>query len=188
MSDYYLTKKRWQAISTNDKTADGAFFYGVTSTKIFCYPSCKSRLPKKENIVIFHSAEEAFSHGYRACKRCESGGSALPDTEWVNNIEMYIKENFAKALTLKIIADDCHGSPYHLHRTFKRITMITPITYLENVRINYAKMQLTTTNQSIETIGKMAGFPNPSHFSTTFKRHTGLSPNQFRKTIIKKLN
>ncbi|HEM2326506.1 TPA: AraC family transcriptional regulator, partial [Listeria monocytogenes] len=38
---------------------------------------------------------------------------------------------------------------------------------------------------SIETIGKMAGFPNPSHFSTTFKRHTGLSPNQFRKTIIK---
>ncbi|WP_419791819.1 helix-turn-helix transcriptional regulator, partial [Pseudomonas glycinae] len=78
-----------------------------------------------------------------------------------------------------------HGSPYHLHRTFKRITMITPITYLENVRISYAKMQLTSTNQSIETIGKMAGFPIPSHFSTTFKRHTGLSPNQFRKTIIK---
>ncbi len=64
--------------------------------RFFCYPSCKSRLPKKENIVIFHSAEEAFSHGYRACKRCKSGGSALPDTEWVNNIEMYIKENFAK--------------------------------------------------------------------------------------------
>lgn len=96
MSDYYLTKKRWQAISTNDKTADGTFFYGVTSTKIFCYPSCKSRLPKKENIVIFHSAEEAFSHGYRACKRCKSGGTALPDTEWITNIEMYIKENFAK--------------------------------------------------------------------------------------------
>lgn len=141
--------------------------------------------PKKENIVIFHSAEEAFSHGYRACKRCKSGGTALPDTEWITNIEMYIKENFAKPLTLQIIADDCHGSPYHLHRTFKRITMITPITYLENVRISYAKMQLTSTNQSIETIGKMAGFPNPSHFSTTFKRHTGLSPNQFRKTIIK---
>ncbi|MBC2249814.1 methylphosphotriester-DNA--protein-cysteine methyltransferase family protein [Listeria sp. FSL L7-0123] len=180
MSDYYLTQKRWQAIATNDKSADGSFFYGVTSTKIFCYPSCKSRLPKKENIVIFHSAEEAFSDGYRACKRCKSGGNALPDTEWVTNIESYIKENFARPLTLQTIADDCHGSPYHLHRTFKRIKTITPIAYLENVRIDFVKQQLLHSDQSIETIGKLSGFPNPSHFSTTFKRHTGLSPKQFR--------
>lgn len=181
MSDYYLTKKRWHAISTNNKAADGEFFYGVKSTKIFCYPSCKSRLPKKENIVIFQDADDAISHGYRACKRCRSGGTALPDTEWVENIATYIDENFAKPLTLQIIAEDCHGSPYHLHRTFKRITKITPITYLDNIRIDYAKKQLLNTLESIEVIGKKAGFPNPSHFSTTFKRHTGLSPNRFRK-------
>ncbi|CAC97572.1 TPA: bifunctional transcriptional activator/DNA repair enzyme AdaA [Listeria innocua] len=181
MSDYYLTKKRWQAISTNDRTADGTFFYGVKTTKIFCFPSCKSRLPKKENIVIFHSKEEATSHGFRPCKRCKSGGKSLPDTEWVGNIKAYIEENFAKPLTLQIIADDCHGSPYHLHRTFKRITDITPITYLDNIRIDYAKNQLQNTTLSIELIGKMSGFPNSSHFSTTFKRHTALSPNQFRK-------
>lgn len=181
MADYYLTKKRWLAISMNDKTADGEFFYGVTSTKIFCYPSCKSRLPKKENILIFKSVEEAISHGYRACKRCKSGGATLPDAEWIENIEAYIEDNFAKALTLQIIAEDCHGSPYHLHRTFKRITQITPITFLENVRITYAKKLLQNSALSIEEIGKQSGFPNPSHFSTTFKRQTGLSPNHFRK-------
>ncbi|MBC1489081.1 methylphosphotriester-DNA--protein-cysteine methyltransferase family protein [Listeria sp. FSL L7-1485] len=182
MSDYYLTQKRWLAITNNDKTVDGRFFYGVTSTKIFCYPSCKSRLPKKENIVIFKNAEEAISQGYRACKRCKSGGATLPDTEWVENIQAYIKDNFAKPLTLQIIAEDCHGSPYHLHRTFKRITQVTPITYLENIRIAYAKKLLAHSIQSIEQIGKLSGFPNPAHFSTTFKRHTGLSPSHFRKT------
>ncbi len=158
-----------------------AFFYGVTSTKIFCYPSCKSRLPKKENIVIFKNAEEAISHGYRACKRCKSGGTTLPDTEWIENIQAYIQDNFANPLTLQTIAENCHGSPYHLHRTFKRITQITPITYLENIRIAYAKKQLSNSTRSIEEIGKLSGYPNPSHFSTTFKRHTGLSPNHFRK-------
>lgn len=187
MSDYYLTKKDGKQFQQMTRLLMVHFSMASHLRRFFAILHVNQDYLKKKT-SLFSIVRRKLSHGYRACKRCKSGGSALPDTEWVNNIEMYIKENFAKALTLKIIADDCHGSPYHLHRTFKRITMITPITYLENVRINYAKMQLTTANQSIETIGKMAGFPNPSHFSTTFKRHTGLSPNQFRKTIIKKLN
>ncbi|MFS7121081.1 Ada metal-binding domain-containing protein [Carnobacterium maltaromaticum] len=52
------------------------FFLWSKTTKIFCRPSCKSRIPNREN-VIFLDKEEALKAGYRSCKRCKSGGEHL---------------------------------------------------------------------------------------------------------------
>ncbi|MDR1144066.1 MAG: AraC family transcriptional regulator, partial [Spirochaetaceae bacterium] len=60
----------WKAVSENDKDYDGIFLYGVKTTKIFCRPSCRSKLPLKKNIVYFETKEEAEQGGYRPCKRC----------------------------------------------------------------------------------------------------------------------
>merc|ERR1711916_45343 len=60
----------WQAVLARDGAAVGPFWYGVTSTKIYCRPSCASRRPMRTNVVFFESLQDADAAGYRPCKRC----------------------------------------------------------------------------------------------------------------------
>lgn len=100
---------------------------------------------------------------------------------------MYIKENYTKPLTLDKIADNCHGSPYHLHRVFKRIRGITPLEYLQHIRMSWAKEYLLHTELSIQEIGELVGIANASRFSTLFKEKNKQTPRDFRKNIKKKV-
>lgn len=181
------TAEQKQAITENDKSFDGQFFYAVKTTKIFCRPSCKSRVPNFDHVTIFAEAKDALKAGYRPCKRCKSAGSQLPDEEWVSQVEMYIEENHAQPLTLKRIAEHCHGSAYHLHRVFKRIKGITPLEYLQNIRIEKAKDYLIHTDLSIQEIGKLVGITNAPRFSTVFKDKNKHTPSHFRKNKKKKV-
>ena len=52
-----LTSEKWQAIIDNEASYDDQFLYAVKTTGIFCKPSCKSRIPKKENVRIFPNVE-----------------------------------------------------------------------------------------------------------------------------------
>ena len=138
--DGIMTDEKWQAIIGNDASYNNQFFYGVKTTRIFCKPSCKSRVPKKENVRIFQSAEEALTAKFRPCKRCKPTNERLPENEWVALITEYISRNYNKKLTLETLAEISHGSPYHLHRTFKKIIGITPVEYIHQLRINMAKI------------------------------------------------
>lgn len=60
---------KWQGVTSNDVSFDGRLLYAVKSTGVFCRPSCKSRLPLKENVEFFDTAEAAQKAGYRPCKR-----------------------------------------------------------------------------------------------------------------------
>ncbi|MFF2753777.1 bifunctional transcriptional activator/DNA repair enzyme AdaA [Psychrobacillus sp. NPDC058041] len=184
MKNEKIYEEYWQAIIENNSTYDDVFYYAVTSTGIFCRPSCKSRPPKKENVRIYIEAKEAVANGFRPCKRCKPTGMRLPDEEWVIQITEYIKEHYEDQLTLDILADICHGSPFHLQRTFKKITGISPVEYIQNTRINKAKELLETTNKSLVEIGSMVGMNNTSYFITLFKKITGDTPNQYRKKEI----
>lgn len=64
-------EKLLNAVLERDARFDGTFVYGVTSTRIFCRPSCPSKRPKPENIALFASVEDARNAGFRACKRCD---------------------------------------------------------------------------------------------------------------------
>ena len=61
---------RWARVQARDRSADGAFFYAVKTTGVFCRPSCAARAPKPENVLFFHTAAEAEHAGFRACLRC----------------------------------------------------------------------------------------------------------------------
>lgn len=176
-----LTDEKWQAIILNDATYNDKFFYAVKTTGIFCRPSCKSRAPKKENVLIFQSLKQALSANFRPCKRCKPTGERLPDCEWVAQITVYIDKNYHEKLTLESLADISHGSPYHLHRTFKRIKGITPVEYIQQTRINKAKESLIHSNLAIMDIALSVGMQNTSYFITLFKKKTGYTPAEFRK-------
>lgn len=176
-----LTNERWQAIINNDASYDGQFFYAVKTTGIFCRPSCKSRPPKKENINLFLTAEHALFAKFRPCKRCKPTGQRLPDEEWIAVVTEYIDRNYMSNLPLDILADISHGSPYHLHRTFKRVMDITPIEYIQQIRIEHAKRQLVSSEKSIGEVGLNVGMSNTPYFITLFKKKTGYTPAGYRQ-------
>jgi AraC family transcriptional regulator, regulatory protein of adaptative response / methylphosphotriester-DNA alkyltransferase methyltransferase len=176
-----MTDEMWQAIIDNDATYNEQFFYAVKTTGIFCKPSCKSRVPIRENVYIFQSVDQARAANFRPCKRCNPTNKRLPDSEWVELITQYIAKNYTEKITLETLADMCHGSPYHLHRTFKKIEGITPVEYIQQVRINTATKHLIQSDRAIADIAMTVGMPNTSYFITLFKKKTGHTPIQYRQ-------
>ncbi len=61
----------YAASERRDATYDGAFLLAVATTGIYCKPSCPARMPKRENVRLFDTGEEARAEGFRACKRCK---------------------------------------------------------------------------------------------------------------------
>ncbi len=176
-----VTDAQWKAIANNDSAYDNKFIYALRTTGIFCKPSCKSRLPNRRNVRTFHHATEALSAGFRPCKRCKPTHARLPDEEWADEIARFLEAHYVDELRLHTIADNCHGSPYHLHRIFKRVKGLTPMEYLQQLRINHAKEQLQHSSLTITRIAGEAGFPNVSYFITLFKKVTGYTPAMYRE-------
>lgn len=176
-----VSDEQWQAIANNDTSYDGQFFYAVKTTGIFCRPSCKSRVPKRENISFFENADQAIAAHFRPCKRCKPNGQRLPDEEWIAFITEYVDNHCDETLTLEALALLSHGTPYHLHRTFKKIKSMTPLDYIQHVRIEKAKMLLGTLDAPIAEVGESVGLPNTPYFITLFKKKTGQTPDAYRR-------
>ncbi|AFJ64314.1 Methylphosphotriester-DNA alkyltransferase [Bacillus velezensis YAU B9601-Y2] len=177
-----LTDEKWSAIIRNDASYDGVFYYAVKTTGIFCRPSCKSRVPNKENVLVFDTADAALERHFRPCKRCRPNGLRLPDEEWIAQIIEYIERHYHESLTLSVLAEMCHGSPYHLQRTFKKIRGMSPIAYIQKIRLSKAEHLLKHTDMTVMEIALTVGIPNTAHFATLFKKRTGSSPTEYRKT------
>lgn len=176
-----IPEDKWQAIIGNDSSYDDKFWYAVKTTGIFCRPSCKSKAPKMENVRVFEHPQQALAANFRPCKRCKPTGERLPDQEWVVQITAIIEKNFNDNLTLETLADMCHGSPYHLHRTFKRIKGITPVEFTQAMRMNKAMEYLVHSDKSIADVASSVGMPNTSYFITLFKKRIGHTPNDYRQ-------
>jgi AraC family transcriptional regulator of adaptative response/methylated-DNA-[protein]-cysteine methyltransferase len=61
-------RERWDAVLARDRRA--RFFFAVTSTRVYCRPSCPARRPKPENVRFFDTPDDARAAGFRACLRC----------------------------------------------------------------------------------------------------------------------
>lgn len=123
---------RWAAVSRRDKQADGAFFYAVRTTGIFCRPGCASRLPLRRNVRFFDTVQAATADGFRPCKRCRPNlgrhSAQLQNDERLAIVCEAI-ETSQGALSLDEMANLAAMSRYHFHREFKRFTGITPKQY-----------------------------------------------------------
>ncbi|HEV7489499.1 MAG TPA: Ada metal-binding domain-containing protein, partial [Rhodanobacteraceae bacterium] len=70
----------WTAVLARDASKDGAFVYGVTTTGIYCKPSCASRKPMRKNVSFYATPADAEHAGLRACRRCKPEREHASDT------------------------------------------------------------------------------------------------------------
>lgn len=179
-----VSEALYAAMRQHDTVFDGHLYVGIVSTGIVCFPSCRSRLPKRENVRVFSTFQVAVQAGFRPCKRCkpDSPRRLSPDAEVVRQVEAILVEQMPQPITLQGLADALHLSPYHLLRVYKRLTGVSPARRLQQLRMHQAKQLLTKEDLLIETIAKQIGLRSASHFSTVFQRETGLTPSAFRHT------
>ena len=96
----------------------------------------------------------------------------------------YIKENYAKTISLQELAEWANTSKEYLCRIFNEMTDISPIVYLNRYRIRQSTFLLLNSSRSISDIALSCGFNNSSYYNKLFMRHMGCTPTEFRKRSI----
>lgn len=175
-----MIEEQWNAIINRDPSYDGQFFYAVKTTGIFCRPSCKSRDPNRDNVLVFMTVDAAMAAGFRTCKRCRPDQFRRPAEELVHKTMEYIEMHYSEPLTLGGVAEALHISHYHLHHVFKRLTGFTPVEFLLQVRLAEAKRLLEETTLNVTEAAVSVGFVSVAHFSTVFRKQVGQSPSAYR--------
>src|SRR5690348_4848685 len=128
--------RRWQAVLTRDGASDGKFVFAVSSTGVYCRPSCPSKRPRRENVSFFMHAHEAERAGFRACLRCRPKALAgNPRQQLVKAMCRYIEQHLDEPLTLVRLGAEFGQSAFHLQRTFKAVLGITPKQYADACRM-----------------------------------------------------
>lgn len=176
----------WQAVQTSDPSYDGKFFYAVKTTGIFCRPSCKSKVPIRENVQYYPLFTMALSEGFRPCKRCRPDLLEAPSEEdIVRSALTYLQNRFSNPIPLDQLAMEVGMSKYHLQRTFKKVVGLTPMEYVTKLRIDKALSLLKDADLSITEIGHEVGYQSSSYFSELFHRQIGCTPMDYRRQFRK---
>jgi len=131
-------EKAWQQLLARDP--DAQFFYGVTTTGVFCRPNCKSRRPLRSNTRIFSTPVEAQSAGFRACQRCRPEEPAQPSP--VPRMCAYLEANKDRQVRLAALGKLVSMSPFTAQRIFKQAMSVTPSQYQRAIRANSLRTQL----------------------------------------------
>lgn len=169
----------WQAVKNNDARFNGAFVYGVNTTKIYCKPSCSSRRPKRENVKFFDSFDIAEAKGFRACQRCE------PKRETPNpKAEIALRAceiiEAQEQTTLEDLSAELNLSPAYLQKTFKEILGVSPKKYAESKRLEKFKSELKSGSEVTDAMYE-SGFGSSSRLYENVSEKLGMTPAIYKK-------
>lgn len=176
--------QRWQAVVERNAGQDGKFVFAVSSTGVFCRPSCPARRPRRENVQFFSTSQDAEKAGYRACLRCRPkslGPNAQAAT--VKAVCRYIDQNLDGPITLARLATEFHLSPFHLQRTFKAALGITPREYADARRMDQLKGNLRA-GHSVTRAMYDAGYGSSSRLYERTASQLGMTPDKYRRGAV----
>jgi AraC family transcriptional regulator of adaptative response/methylated-DNA-[protein]-cysteine methyltransferase len=171
---------RWALVTARDKTADGQFWYSVSTTGIYCRPSCPSRGANPKNVGLHATLYEAQATGFRACKRCNPDGVSLD----VENAAIVAKacrliEQSEDVPSLADLAGAVGRSPSHFHRLFKSTTGLTPKAYGVGHRAGRVRTELGKEGSITEAIYD-AGFNSSGRFYEQSTSLLGMTPSRYK--------
>jgi len=175
---------RWAAVQARDPAADGHFVYAVRTTGIYCRPSSSARLPKRENVEFFETAQAAEAAGYRASRRpaADRTAAAARRTALVADACRLI-ERAETMPNLGELAAQAGMSTFHFHRVFKAETGLTPKAYASAFRARRLREELGDPGTAGGTITDAiygAGFNSDSRFYETAEARLGMRPRDYR--------
>jgi AraC family transcriptional regulator of adaptative response/methylated-DNA-[protein]-cysteine methyltransferase len=177
---------RWNAVMARDERRDGEFVFAVSSTGVYCRPSCPARRPRRENVEFFLRPEQAEQAGYRACLRCrpkslKSTGDT--ESEGVKAICRFIEQHLDEPVTLDRLGKEFQQSPFHLQRRFKAALGITPREYADSCRLRMLKRNLQA-GDSVTRAMYDAGYGSSSRLYERTASQLGMTPDKYRRGAI----
>jgi AraC family transcriptional regulator of adaptative response/methylated-DNA-[protein]-cysteine methyltransferase len=171
---------RWARVIARDRSADGLFWYSVSTTGVYCRPSCPSRIANPKNVSLHGTLAEAKATGFRACKRCHPDGISPED---MNSILVAkacrLIEQSEELPSLTDLAATVGLSPGYFHRMFKRETGLTPKAYAVAHRARRVRKKLLNS-PSVTAAIYDAGFNSSGRFYEKSNDLLGMTPTQYR--------
>jgi AraC family transcriptional regulator, regulatory protein of adaptative response / methylated-DNA-[protein]-cysteine methyltransferase len=175
---------RWNAVVARDAAHDGEFVFCVSSTGVYCRPSCAARRPRRENVQFFAKPEQAEHAGYRACLRCRPKSfSGAAESDGVKAICRFVEQHLDEPLTLDRLGKEFHQSPFHLQRRFKAALGITPREYADSCRLRLLKRNLQA-GDSVTRAMYDAGYGSSSRLYEKTASQLGMTPDKYRRGAI----
>ena len=180
MAGFTSDEERWDAVARRDGAADGAFYYSVRTTGVYCRPSCASRAARRENVAFHLTRADAEQAGFRPCKRCrpDRAGLAEQHAAAVAKACRLMEETDATP-DLDALAGAAGMSRFHFHRIFRGITGVTPKAYADARRWQRVREQLPGSRTVTEAIYD-AGFNSSGRFYEKSSEVLGMTPTAFR--------
>jgi AraC family transcriptional regulator, regulatory protein of adaptative response / DNA-3-methyladenine glycosylase II len=180
----------YRAALSKDRRFDGWIYVAVTSTGIYCRPSCPATMPKRVNMRFYNSAAAAQADGFRACKRCR------PDTtpgspEWnaradiVGRAMRLITDGVVNREGVAGLARRLSTSARHLHRQLLAEVGAGPLAIARAQRAHTARALLETTRLSAAEVAFAAGFSSIRQFNDTILQVFAVTPSAFRQRTSK---
>jgi AraC family transcriptional regulator of adaptative response / DNA-3-methyladenine glycosylase II len=180
------SEARYRVLGSRDRRFDGCFFVAVTSTGIYCRPSCPAIVPKRRNVRFYPTAAAAQSAGFRACLRCHPH-AAPGSPEWNRRGDL-------AARAMGLIADglvDREGvgglarrlaySERHLNRQLTAELGAGPLALARAQRAQTARILIETTGLRLIDVAHAAGFASVRQFNDTIRAVYGRTPTELRR-------
>ncbi|TPE53945.1 bifunctional DNA-binding transcriptional regulator/O6-methylguanine-DNA methyltransferase Ada [Amaricoccus solimangrovi] len=171
---------RWRAVAARDAGADGRFVFAVTTTGIYCRPSCPARRPRRAHVRFFDTPAAAEAAGFRPCLRCHPKGPSRAEANAALVAAACRELDAAEtAPDLPELARRIGLSPAHLHRLFKAATGLTPRAYAAGRRAGRLRAELSGGAGVTEAL-YAAGYGSAGRLYAESDAVLGMTPGAYR--------
>jgi len=179
-----LAEDRWRAVAARDRRHDGTFVYAVSTTGVYCRPSCPARRPLRENVSFFETAATAEQAGYRPCRRCRPHSADGTSTERsVRAARAFLDSHEQETVSLAQLAREVGLSPWHLQRAFTRLVGLSPKAY-QNMRRGERLRANLRDGETVSRATYGAGFGSSSRVYARAGGDLGMTPGAYRRGAL----
>ncbi|GGU86595.1 DNA-3-methyladenine glycosylase [Streptomyces filipinensis] len=175
----------YEAVRSRDARFDGAFFFAVETTGIYCRPSCPAVTPKRRNVRFFPTAAAAQGSGFRACRRCRP--DAVPGSaEWnvradvVGRAMRLIADGVVDREGVAGLAARLGYSARQVQRQLTTELGAGPVALARAQRAHTARLLLQTTDLPVTEIAFASGFASVRQFNDTVREVYASTPTELR--------